>query len=71
MLNTRLRAAANNDFEREVFKLMKNSAFENTIDNIVGNKPKGRISKRVFQENKACQIFQTPTNTTKTSQRFC
>ena len=24
---------------------------------IVGNKPKGRISKRVFQENKASQIF--------------
>ena len=24
---------------------------------IVGNKAKGRISKRVFQENKACQIF--------------
>ena len=24
---------------------------------IVGNKEKGRISKRVFQENKACQIF--------------
>ena len=23
----------------------------------VGNKPKGRISKRVFQENKARQIF--------------
>ena len=25
---------------------------------IVGNKAKGRISKRVFQENKAHQIFQ-------------
>ena len=24
---------------------------------VVGNKPKGRISKRVFQENKASQIF--------------
>ena len=24
---------------------------------IVGNKAKGRISKRVFQEHKACQIF--------------
>ena len=23
----------------------------------VGNKPKGRISKRVFQENKVCEIF--------------
>ena len=24
---------------------------------IVSNKAKGRISKQVFQENKACQIF--------------
>ena len=24
---------------------------------IIGNKAKGQISKRVFQENKACQIF--------------
>ena len=24
---------------------------------VVGNKSKGRISKRVFQENRACQIF--------------
>ena len=24
---------------------------------LVGNKPKGQISKRMFQENKACQIF--------------
>ena len=28
---------------------------------IVGNKAKGRISKRVFQENKACQIFRKTT----------
>ena len=28
------------------------------LDELVGNKAKGRISKRVFQENKACQIFQ-------------
>ena len=26
---------------------------------IVGNKAKVQISKRLFQENKACQIFQT------------
>ena len=25
--------------------------------NLVGNKAKGRISKRVFQENRVCQIF--------------
>ena len=28
------------------------------VPQLVGNKPKGRISKRVVQENKACQIFQ-------------
>ena len=29
-----------------------------SLDKFVGNKAKGRISKRVFQENKARQIFQ-------------
>ena len=29
-----------------------------TLSDYVGNKAKGRISKRVFQENKARQIFQ-------------
>ena len=28
------------------------------LDELVGNKAKGRISKWVFQENKACQIVQ-------------
>ena len=27
------------------------------VDEIVGNKAKGRISKRVLQESKACQNF--------------
>ena len=27
------------------------------LDNFVGNKSKGQISKRVLQKNKACQIF--------------
>ena len=30
---------------------------ENFVEHLVGNKIKGRISKRVFQENKAHQIF--------------
>ena len=29
----------------------------NRLSQLVGNKAKGRISKQVFQENKACQIF--------------
>ena len=33
------------------------NAYENDNDN-VGSEPKGRTSKRVFQENKARQIFQ-------------
>ena len=35
--------------------------FSFTVVYIVGNKLKGRISKRVFQENKARQIFQKRT----------
>ena len=31
--------------------------FNKTFPKFVGNKPKGQISKRVFQENKAHQIF--------------
>ena len=39
--------------------LRRLSCFSNTLVKLklVGNKAKGRISKRVFQENKARQIF--------------
>ena len=38
-----------------VIKFDKKLSFDG--HNIIGIKAKGRVSKRVFQENKACQIF--------------
>ena len=33
-MNAKLRTEAENDFEKDVFKLMNNSVFEKTIENI-------------------------------------
>ena len=38
--------------------MLQKKQYSRSWDKIVGNKAKGRISKRVFQENKARQIFQ-------------
>ena len=39
------------------FSLKENNLYSISKDKIVGNMAKGRISKRVLQENKARQIF--------------
>ena len=42
---------------RKVFFVLPQTDYNEIITQIADNKAKGRISKRVFQENKARQIF--------------
>ena len=51
-MNTELRKAANNDFEKDLFKLMNNSVFGNTMENI----RKHRDMKLVITHTKRKQI---------------
>jgi len=45
--NTELRAQAQNDFEKDYFKLMNNSVFGNTMENICNRVDVKLISKKV------------------------
>ena len=42
---------------RKIIPLLQNLPLFKLRNDLVGNKAKGRISKRVFQENKASLIF--------------
>ena len=45
------------DWVRKALLYLPRRSFSTCLTHFVGNKPKGRISKRVIQENKARQIF--------------
>jgi hypothetical protein len=61
-MNTRLRTAAKNDFERDFFKLMNNSVFGKTMENI-----RNRVNiQLVNSEEKARKLISKPNYESRT-----
>ena len=67
-MNTKVRKAAKNEFEKYFFKLINNSVFGNTMENV----RKHRDIKLVTTDKRRNQLVSEPNyHTTNTFQKIC